>query len=75
MLMLDRDGNLIYINKSDKVVHTISPINAMIDENIIIKFTPMHACYIGILASTHKPKKHNQKASQPLSGAHLTIVK
>ena len=75
IVMLNRHGNLIYSSRVDNITHTISPINALRSENIIMQFTPIQACYIGILAGTYNLKKCNQKTFSPLSKAQLKVIK
>lgn len=70
ILMLSRDGNLIYNNHENNITHTISPKNAMMNENIITQFTPMQACYIGILTGTA-----TQKKTPSSNKTQLTVIK
>ncbi len=72
IIMLNRHGHLIYSNQNN--IYTISPINAMRSETIITQFTPIQACYIGLLAGACNPKKINHKTDR-LTKAHLKIVK
>ena len=75
IVMLNRDGNLIYSSCIDNITHTISPINAIRSENIIMQFPSIQACYIGILAGTYNLKKGHQKTFSSLSKAQLKVIK
>ena len=70
--MLDRQSNIIY--SCDKSHYTIQPIKALNNESIINNFTPIHACYIGILAGT-SPKKTIDNRPNHVSKINLKIIK
>ena len=74
ILMLDRHGNVIYLNKDNSTTCSISPVNAITNEHIISKFTPIQACYIGILAGTSTRKMHEKKILSYSSKAQLKLV-
>lgn len=70
LTMLDRRNNLIYTEKNQTKI--ISPINAIINENIITQFSPMQACYIGILAGIYNRKNFEVEAKDKVP---LKIIK
>lgn len=74
ILMLDRHGNIIYLNKDNNTTCSISPVNAITNEHIISKFTPIQACYIGILAGTSTKKMHEKKIFLRSSKARLKLI-
>lgn len=70
ILMLTRQGNLVYLNHATNVAHTAHPTRIMANMNLIIRFEPMQACYIGILSGLYKEKKVISRSS-----VQLTLVK
>lgn len=70
--MLDRQGNVIYSH--DDKFYTIQPIKALNNESIINNFTPIQACYIGILAGT-APKKIIDSRANHANKTNLKIIK
>ncbi len=74
-IMLDRYGDLIYLDIDSNITRTASPINIMRDEKIIMRFDPIQACYIGILAGTSRKKKMSQKEILSSNISYLRLVK
>ena len=75
ILMINRHGHIIYSNKDNNKTNTISPTDAIKNENIINKFSSIQACYIGILAGTASNKISEKKTSTLISNTHLKLVK
>lgn len=51
---LDRHNNIVYIDQDTCVKYTKTPNEIMLDKNLIIKFSPLQSCYIGILAGIYQ---------------------
>lgn len=69
--MINRQGEIIYYD--DEAPHTISPVNALKDEKLMMRFNAMNACYIGILAGVASSK--NKITANKKSRAELRLVK
>lgn len=72
--MLNRKGDLICHDRDHNTSRTISPVNAMIQEKIIMSFNSIEACYIGILASTSKKNIISKRTISSKNG-HLKVIK
>ena len=71
ILMLDRKGNLLYINKANNKNFVSSPLSILNSKKILNKFSPPQACYVGILAGLNISKNtHKNKKNKP----HFTVV-
>ena len=65
IIMLNRFGHLIYSNQNNGLARAVLPINA-INTNIITQFSPMQACYIGVLAGIFASKNTARKSAMYL---------
>jgi len=72
MVMLTRNGELIYLDKNNKT-HVISPIKAATQDGLICGFNPIQACYIGILAGSSRARK--PRFNKNPKNIHLNLVK
>jgi len=48
--MLDRQGHVIYLNKTNGIQKKETPLQILSERSVITKFPPLQSCYIGILA-------------------------
>lgn len=73
--MLNRQGDLIYLDKDNNSTHTIASINAMANKKLIVKFDSTQACYIGFLTGIFIVKKLAKNKPIVKSKHGLTLVK
>lgn len=73
--MLNRQNDLVCLDKENNTTCTISPVSAMANERLIKKFDSIQACYIGILAGTSNSKKINRSPLSNSNIPHLRLVK
>ena len=67
--MLTRQRLLAYIDKKTNELNYMRPIRIMATGQLITKFNPVQACYIGILSGIAKSKS----ATHKISPNHNTI--
>lgn len=73
--MVTRHGNLVYVNHATNTTHTMHPIRIMANKDLIMRFEPMQACYIGILSGISEEKISNPKSSSLPRAMQLKLVK
>lgn len=59
--MLDRNGNLIFLDPINSLQTTKSPSQIMMDKGLILKFTPLQSFYIGMLSGISESKNISKK--------------
>jgi len=60
LLSLDRDANITYLDRVRGVQNIMSPHQMILNKNVINKFPPLQACYIGILSGIARAKIENK---------------
>ena len=74
ILMMDRVGNLVYFDPISGVQNTKSPLEIMLDKNLIKAFPPLQSCYIGILSGITKAKINKQLSRTNFNDNKLKLV-
>jgi hypothetical protein len=74
IVMLNRQGDIIYTDKEARKNYVSSPIKIVSNERIIVNFSSIQACYIGILAGT-RSKRRVKKIATHAQCIYLTLVK
>lgn len=69
---IDRKGNIIYEDLSSDTINTKPPIFILSDDSLILKFTPLESCYIGILSGIYWTKR---KYASPSHLKKLELVR
>lgn len=60
IIMLDRKGNIIYFDKTQNINYVSTPLMILKSRDLINKFKPMQAFYIGILSGVSINKNKAQ---------------
>ena len=72
--MLDRRRNLVYLDQISGIQDKGSPLQIMLDKNLISKFPPLQSCYIGVLAGITNARVDKQISNIKVHGFKLKIV-
>ena len=70
----DRQGNIVYLDQISGIQNKGSPIQIMLDKNLIIKFPPLQSCYIGILSGIDNARSKKQISIIDTNDVKLKIV-
>lgn len=73
-ITLNRFGEVIVSDKVRGAFRAVSPANLIRDNLLLMQFTSVQACFIGILSGTSSAKNPTSKANHP-PAVKLTVVK